>query len=86
MATKLISTNDTKFVFLGTRNYTKQGNTNTITFVKLGDVAACENFEFMADQQANLNFATGDVVIPIFEMSNYQNRPSLRLQTLTQAK
>ena len=79
--TKLTTQTGTNLVYLGTTQR-KSKSDNILLFVKLGDPAAFENFEFMADKDCNIDHQLNSFVTPIIELSNYGGRVSTRLVDL----
>lgn len=82
----LTNTNETKLKFISKREYQKTPESRKITFVKLGDTNAYESFEFMADDSCNLELTTGQDVNVAFDVSNFNGRPSVRVNQLYATK
>lgn len=84
---KLLLEENSKLVFLGARVWNNPKNGNVLTFVKLGDPQTFENHEFIVDAtKVQVNYPLHSNVNPDFELGVFNNRTSLNLVGLSQAK
>lgn len=75
-----------KMVYLGYREWQKTPQSNPIRFVELADPEAFDKITVIADKDLELDkFTTQSFVKPEVEISNFNNRTSVTLLSMTVA-